>query len=387
MLWGQLKARPAMTGLHILLIAVGTAALMLVSSLMQSVTDAAERDARGIDLIVGPKGSPIQLVMAGVYHLDVPPGNIKLKSLDTVVARHPLVESVIPLSLGDSYAGARIVGTTPELIRHYGADFEQGELWSAPTDAVLGAAVAQRTQLQPGMTFVRVHGLDAQGSAHDDHPMIVVGVLKSTGTVLDRLILTSIESVWEAHGLPNSPESNETTLAIVKYKSALAAASVPRLINSTPDLQAASPALESARLLTIFGWIAAILRAFAGLVVIVAGISLFVALSYVLSQRMLDVAVVRALGARRVDVFGLLMGETAIVASCGVVFGFALARAAAWFGNRWLPEQAKLRLDSLTSMEVALGLGVIAFALLCTAWPVWRAYRADAAQILAKGTV
>jgi putative ABC transport system permease protein len=133
--------------------------------------------------------------------------------------------------------------------------------------------------------------------------------------------------------------------------------------------------------------VATVLKGFAGLVVAVAGVSLFAALSYVLSARMLDVAVIRALGARRRDVMQLLTLETATIAFLGVALGVLLARAVAYLSNRWLPAQAQLSVSAPTINELIICGGVIAFALLCTLWPAWRAYRADAAHILAKGSL
>jgi putative ABC transport system permease protein len=255
MLKGQLAQQPLLTGMHIALVALGTAAMILVSHLLSAVSENAQRDARDIDLVVGAKGSPVQLVLAGVYHADVPSGNVRLASV-MALKNNPLVSSVIPLSLGDSFAGARIVGTVPDFIAHYGGQFASGGPWVAPMDAVLGAEVAARTGLQVGETFVGAHGLDSAGGVgggHDAHPMMVVGILKRTGATLDRLVVTSLESVWDAHGIQGGADTNETTLALVRYASPLAAATLPRRINASSDLQAASPALESARLLTMAG--------------------------------------------------------------------------------------------------------------------------------------
>lgn len=390
MLKGQLAQQPLLTGMHIALVALGTAAMILVSHLLSAVSENAQRDARDIDLVVGAKGSPVQLVLAGVYHADVPSGNVRLASV-MALKKNPLVASVIPLSLGDSFAGARIVGTVPDFIAHYGGQFASGGPWVAPIDAVLGAEVAARTGLQVGETFVGAHGLDSAGGAavgvtggHDAHPMMVVGILKRTGATLDRLVVTSLESVWDAHGIQGSADNNETTLALVRYASPLAAATLPRQINSSSDLQAASPALESARLLTIFGWIGDLLRGFAGLVLAVAGMSVFVALSQLLAHRRYDVALVRALGASRAMVTRLLLLETLIVATCGALLGLMLARVALLGLRVWLPPQLVSGEASISAQEIIIVLTVIGFSVLCAVVPALRAYRVDAGSVLSQ---
>ena len=129
-----------------------------------------------------------------VYHADVPPGNIPLTAIEAL-RRNPLVRQVIPLALGDSFRGFRIVGTEPSLLTHYGATFARGKAWAAPMEAVLGSDVARIARLDVGATFTGSHGLEAGGGEHAAEPYRVVGVLAPTHRVIDRLILTGIETL------------------------------------------------------------------------------------------------------------------------------------------------------------------------------------------------
>ena len=138
--WRYLWARPLQTVLNLLLLALGLAVVTLVLLVGTQIDRGFERDVQGIDLVVGAKGSPLQLILAGVFHIDVPPGNIALVDFQKLRS-NPLVAQAIPLSLGDSFRGYRIVGTTPEYPAHYGATLAQGTLWQGPLQAVLGAGV------------------------------------------------------------------------------------------------------------------------------------------------------------------------------------------------------------------------------------------------------
>ena len=152
------RRRPLSTLLVVLLLALGVASVALTLLITRELEARLTRDAAGIDLVVGAKGSPLQIVLAGVYHADVPPGNIPLAAIETL-RRNPLVAQVIPLALGDSFQGFRIVGTEPQFVTHYGGTLAQGALWSMPLDAVLGSDVARASKLHVGDRFVGSHGL------------------------------------------------------------------------------------------------------------------------------------------------------------------------------------------------------------------------------------
>lgn len=198
LLGAYLRARPLMTLLTLLLVALGMATVVMVTLVTRQFDDRLRRDAAGIDLVVGAKGSPLQLVLSGVYHLDVPPGNIPYTSLASL-REHRFVAAAIPLSLGDSFRGFRIVGTEPAFVDMHAARFERGAVFDRPMQAVLGARVARETGLAPGDTFAGTHGLSAGGAAHANDIYTVTGVLAPTGGVIDRLVLTATESVWQTH--------------------------------------------------------------------------------------------------------------------------------------------------------------------------------------------
>ncbi|HYT96866.1 MAG TPA: ABC transporter permease, partial [Casimicrobiaceae bacterium] len=224
------------TALNLLLLMLGVGTIVLLLILSRELESRLMRDAQGVDLVVGAKGSPLQLVLAGVFHVDTPTGNIPLAEA-LRLRNDPRVAQLIPISLGDSFGGFRIVGTEPELIGHYGAALAAGRLWNAPFDAVVGADVAAKSGLDVGGIFAGVHGLGGGGGEHAE-PYRVVGILRPTGRVVDRLILTGLASVWEAHahhekenhdaaGARTDDDEREVTLALIKYRSPLATVGLP----------------------------------------------------------------------------------------------------------------------------------------------------------------
>jgi putative ABC transport system permease protein len=381
-----LRARPLATALNLLLLALGIATIMLLLLATAQLKERMNRDARGIDLVVGAKGSPMQLVLSAVYHLDAPTGNIPLADA-LALARSPAVKKAIPLALGDSFHGNRIVGTNHDYPAHYGAKLAAGRLWRDPMEAVLGAEVAAEARLAMGATFTGAHGLSDGGDLHEQEPFKVVGMLAPSGTVLDRLVLTSVESVWEVHEHAGAAEKKEITALLIQYATPLAAATMPRQVNASGALQAASPAYESARLFRMAGVGADVLRAFGLVLVLVAGLSVFIALLNALEDRRYDLAVMRMLGASRAKLMGLMLLEGAVLSALGGIAGIALghlcaeglgaalkaAQQTAVTGWAWHPREPWL-------LALAVGVGVAAALL-----PAWRAYRTEVAAVLAEG--
>ncbi len=383
--FAYLKAKPLSTALNLLLLALGIATITVLMLATQQIEERMGRDARGIDMVAGAKGSPMQLVLSAVFHLDAPAGNIPLADA-AKLAKHPMVKRVIPMALGDSVKGFRVVGTNHDYVAHYGARLAAGALWTKPMEAVLGAEAARVLRLGVGAEVAGAHGLGDGGEEHEDH-YEVTGVLAPTGTVIDRVVLTSVESVWEVHdhGKPAGPR--EITALLVQYASPLAAASLPRAVNATATLQAASPAYESARLFRMLGVGVEVLRAFGLVLVIAAGLSVFIALTNALQERRYDLAVMRMLGASRAKLMGLLLIEALALSAAGALLGLALGHVlmellgAALRAAQQVPVTGwTWAAGELWLIVLALGVGILAALL-----PAWRASRAEVAPVLAEG--
>lgn len=396
--WRYLWSRPLATTLNLILLALGLASMAFVLIARDQIDRAFERDLAGIDVVVGAKGSPMQLILAGVFHIDVPPGNIPLAEVQRL-AQHPQVAKLIPLSLGDNLQGFRIVGTTAEYATHYGAQLAQGAMWSAPMQAVLGAQVGSRTWLQPGQAFEGAHGLGAGGAMHGETPYTVSGVLAPCGCVLDRLVLTATESVWQVHDDMHAGDSmddaeraelaealaedREVTLALITYNTPMAAVNFPRFINSTTSMQAAAPALEITRLLSMVGVGTQLLRAMAAVLMLVAGLSVFIALWSAVRERRGDLAMLRMLGAPPTRVALLLVCEALWLAALACVLGLLAAHGLAALLGALLTDSHSLAINGWQwvpgeAWVPVLALGVAVAAALV---PVASAYRADVSQL------
>jgi putative ABC transport system permease protein len=340
--WRYLWSRPLGAALNVLLLSLGLASITFLLLVSYQLSQAFDKDLAGIDVVVGAKGSPMQLIMSGVFHIDVPPGNVSLKAV-RALEKNPMIASVIPMSLGDNLRGFRIVGTTPQYITHYGASFASGRVWDAPMQVVVGAIAAKKLGIQVGNTFVGSHGLGAGGHAHAENPYTVVGILQPSGTVIDRLVVTDSASIWHVHEEhhdddaeepPVSDDARQVTMALVRYKTPLAAMSFPRLVNTTTEMQAAAPAVEISRLLNMLGIGTDVLRAFAGVLLLTAALSVFIALWSAVRERRADLALLRMLGAPPAKIAALLLGEAlwlgVMSALIGVAGGQALTALIGW---------------------------------------------------------
>jgi putative ABC transport system permease protein len=433
-----IHARALDAVLLLVLLALGVGMIVLLLLFSAQLEDRLRRDAHGIDLVVGAKGSPLQLILSSIYHVDFPTGNVPLAEA-TRWAEHPLVAEAMPLALGDSLAGFRIVGAGHAYVRHYGAEPAAGRLWQEPFEATLGAAVAATTGLGVGDRFVGSHGL-AGGPAHGEHPYTVVGVLAPSASVLDRLALTPIESVWLAHGMaPHEHEEDkedplvapadraeheadhgdddhaeeagdhadehadelaeeparaayqggerplEITALLIRYASPVAAVQLPRLVNQQSALQAAAPAFETARLLALVGVGVDTLRWLGLLLVATAGLSVLIGLSSAMQERRYDLAVMRTLGASRRQLFAQPIVEALLLASAGALFGMLLGHGVAEAAGRLLPAGRDLGLSGFVWLaeELYVLLMAVLVGVLAALLPALQAYRTDIAAVLA----
>jgi putative ABC transport system permease protein len=406
------------TALNVLLLSLGVGTIIALVLLLAQAEERMERDSAGIDLVIGAKGSPMQLILSSVFHVDVPTGNVRLGDAQQIIAE-PAVKRAIPLALGDSIRSFRIVGTNPELMELYGAKLTAGRIWDKPLEAVLGADAARLAGLRLGDSFAGTHGLsEAGGHAHEDHKYVVVGLLAPTGAVIDRLVLTSVASVWKVHdhepaaAAPNASAkkggahhhdghdshsdhdhaghdhagAKEVTAYLIQYATPLAAVSFPRLVNSSSTMQAASPALEAARLFQLVGVGVDALKGFAIIMMLCAGLGIFIGLMSALDERRADLALLRVLGAPPGVVVLTTLLQGLMLGVLGVILGVALGHLGAeWVGQAYAASQRVAIGGRIWVQEewliIASALGL---ALLASLVPAWRAYREATPELLAR---
>jgi putative ABC transport system permease protein len=418
---GYLSERKLTTALNVLLVAIAVALLTVLLLFSSQANTRFTRDAEGVDLVVGAKGSPLQLILSSVFHVDQPTGNIPLESIE-LLRRDPAVARVIPLALGDNFRGFRIVGTEHSYLDLHHGELADGRLNEAVGEAIIGAEVARETGARLGQRFFGSHGLGEQeGTAHEHRPFEVVGILAPTGRVVDRLILTSIETVWDVHGIAHDHDADEhshaeegahehgghdgvhasegaeprglqargalrpeITALLVTYRNPSAAVRIPSLINRQTALQAAVPAVETARLLSLFGASVAGAQIFGWLMAAVAGLAILVALLAAVQARAGDLALLRVMGARRGYVVGVVLAEGLAVGLLGLVVGTALAYGLLWLAVANFRTLSDLGFDPFT-LHPGLGLiaaGVIAIAFVSALAPALRVYSGDVLKTL-----
>lgn len=389
-----IRDRALNSALVLVLLALGVATIVVLMLFANQFEERLKEDAKGVHLVVGAKGSPLQLVLSAVYHVDIPTGNISLEDA-TRVGKHQLVASATPLALGDAYKGFRIVGTEHAYPTGYKAALAEGRLWRKPFETTIGARVAKETGLRVGGRFRGAHGIAGTGAAHEKHPYRVVGVFKPTGAVIDRLIMTPMESVWTIHEIEKQddgksllvegrPEGREITALLVRYRSPIAAVTLPRFINTQTGMQAASPGFEIKRLMALVGVGLQALHGFGILLVVTAALSIFIALYNAMQSRRYDIVVMRSLGATRGKLLRQMLLEGLLMAGVGTALGVILGHAAIELLGQLLPQGRAMGLTGITwvPQEWYLFLLAAIVGIVSTALPATQAYRADIAVTL-----
>jgi len=387
--WKSLWSKPLSAALNIMLIAFGTGILTILLLASTQIEEKLNNNSKDIDLVVGAKGSPLQLILSSIYYIDFPTGNIPLKEANEL-AHNPFVKRATPLALGDNYNGVRIVGTDSNFISLYGLRTASGKFWSADLEATIGANVAAAQKLKVGDKFNGAHGLTNASDVHKDHQYQVVGILTSQGNVTDNLILTNIASVWKMHEEPHEHQEEddndrEITSLLIQYRSPMSVAMFPRMVNQMTSLQSASPAMESTRLFSLIGVGVDTLQWFAILIMLIAAISVFVNLYNSLKEKNYDLAVMRTLGASRMKLFIIIILEGLILTLVGTIIGILLGHAVLELISFYQEsDQAKLNGKIFITSELYILLAGLGIGIFAAVIPALQAYRSNISKILAK---
>ena len=420
----NIQHRVLASGLTAFSMALGVGLVVTVLVIHGVIDKSFRRSAQGYDLIVGAKGSRLELVLNTVYHLGEPIGTIPYDYyLELEEGRFsPEVELAVPVCMGGNYQGFRVVGTTPDMFDRLeyrggekykfaeGRNFGFGDFF----EGVIGATVARKTGLEVGDSFRPVHGFDAeQGEEHD--PFTVAGILAPTGTPNDRALFINIEGFFLIHDHDEAEheddhdeaqheddrehaesgghdahqhEDNRRVTAVLVCTNpdrVIGSIALPKLINREPDAQAVAPTKEITQLFEgIVGNVQLILLVLAVLVVVVAGVGMMVSIYNSMNDRRHDIAVMRALGARRRTVMFIILLESILLSLGGGALGLAMGHGLIGLLGPSIAEHTGVivHMWQFQLNEIILIPGLIIMASVVGYMPAVVAYRTDVARSL-----
>lgn len=407
----KMTSRPLNTALSLLLLSMGVGMISLLLQVNSHFQQQMQANVRGINMVVGAKGSPLQLILSAVYHIDAPTGNISMREAFKL-KNNALVEYGIPLSYGDSYKGFRIVGSTHEYPELYDVSVSEGRLWNKPFEVTIGASVSGKLGLDIGDEFIGQHGLTHQGADHDEFPYRVVGIMGNSNSVMDQLILTATESVWavhhhvqndqstaaasdhdhnhhhdhdHVHGTELQDEDREITALLVKFRNPIGMIQLPRMVNEQTNLQAAVPVYELHRLFKLTGVGIDMFSAIAFILIIVSGLSLFISLLNAMKSRQYEMALMRTYGASRMQLVWLVVQEALLLSIAGYLLGIVFSRLGLFFVSKLIIDNYHYSFASWNWLmeETWLLLITIAIGLLAALIPAIRVYRIRISKTLA----
>lgn len=438
--WKNIMHRPLSLLLNILLLALGVGLISFLYLMNDQLKEKFDKNLAKIDLVVGAKGSPLQMILCNMYHIDNPTGNISIAEAKPYLRpNHPLIKQAVPLSLGDSYQGFRIVGTEPGFVDLYQGALKEGKMFERTLDVVLGARVAKEANLQMGSTFKSSHGfVQDDDMTHDHGELKVVGILKPSGSVLDQLILTPTSSVWEVHDHEEGPavekaddhsdhdhehedhahddhdhsdhdhahhdhdhthhvhdnsredlishEDKEITSMLIQYKSRtnIHALNMPRAIKEQTDMMAASPAYQINRLYSLMGVGAKAIQVLGFLIAFVSAISIFISLLNSLKEREYELSLLRVSGASPTNLFALVVFEGLVLAIIGAIVGLIFGRVAMYFMAGYMDVQYGYDFSSWVfgKNDLLIVLAALALGFFASLIPAMRAYKTDIHKVL-----
>jgi len=397
----SLRQHKLSSALAVLSIATTVCLLVSVLSLREQTRGNFIRIGHGVDAVLGPKGSPLQIALNAVYHIEEMPGRIKWSYMKKVAAS-PLVEKAVPFCTGHSFGGFRVNAIEPEFFACFeyseGMRFSfdekdggRGKIFSASNEAVAGAAAARELGFKTGSEFNPVCGVRQNDPAHDDR-IKITGILAPTGTPHDRAIYIPLKTFYSLSGHGGSvaemsldEEHREISGAYIKLKRIREGAMHPGVqglkyeINQSPAAQLVVPAEVLPRLFSIIGWVDGVLLAISTAVGILSMFYLFIILINSVYERKRDIALLRFLGVSRSALFAVVMGESMVITIAGSVIGYACGHLAVKFAGIYISSETGVRFYAsyISNSELYLAPVIIIAALLAGLIPSIQSYRLD----------
>jgi putative ABC transport system permease protein len=385
--------KPLSSSISLALLILGVGIISLLLQLNTLIKDQMDNNLRGIDMVVGAKGSPLQLILSSVYHIDSPTGNISFQEAENI-SKNRMVGSSIKILYGDNYKGYRIVGAEKKFIDLYKGVIKEGKDWEKPYEVLVGSKVYEKLKINLGDELVSSHGLRETGQSHDEGKFKVVGLLEPSNSVIDQLIITSPQSVWNIHNdhdhddedeHEHEHDDREITAMLIKFKSPMNIIQFPRQINENTNLQAAVPSYEISRLFKLFGFGIETLSYLAYLIIIVSGFSLFINLFNSMRERKYEMALIRTLGASRLQLSTMIIFESLALTISGFVLGLLFSRFGVMFVSSLMEESLNYNLNSFKILNDEfwlLGLSIL-IGMVSSLIPAIQVYKMNISKILA----
>ncbi len=397
--WKSLANRVTSALLTALAVMLAVTLFLSVERIQNSVRESFNSTISGTDLIVGARGGATNLLLYSVFRIGDPTANLTWDSFE-LIASAPGVAWAVPISLGDSHRGYRVVGTSAEYFDRYrygrdqALDIREGERFDDIYQVVLGAEVARQLGYQLGDEVLLSHGVGAVSFAeHSGHDFVITGILAPTGTPVDRSLHVSLESIEVIHigwdrgiapraSAPGDPAEDlrpeSITAAFVGVDSPIQLLTLQRQINTYGGeaLSAVMPGVALTQLWEVIGAGERAFRAISILVVIVGLISILTSLTAGLNERRREMAVLRATGARPSDIFTLLVLEASSLAAMGAAAGILITQIALGVVGTLIRDQYGLDVSgSAGILEILIFLSVTGAGALAGALPAWQAQR------------
>lgn len=403
--WKSLNNRKLSTSLTVFSMVLSLVLLMSVERIKRAAEDGFTKSISGVDLVVGARSGPLQIVLYSVFNIGQATQNISIESYNEIKNR-PEVEWTIPYSLGDGHKGFRVVATNQDFFKYYQfrsnekIELSNGQIFQNYFDVVIGADVAKTLGYQVGSKVVVAHG-DTSGRSiqdHDDKPFHVVGILKPTGTAIDRALYISLEAMeaihidWQsgsapAHGKeikiqdlkPEMLKPDNITSFFLRTKSRIQILSLQRSINEyqKEPLMAVIPGAVLAEMWTSLSMVEKVLKAISFLVMLVGLISMLIAIMTSLNERRREMAILRALGASLKNIMGLILFETLLLSFAAVVIAAVIKMVLEFILGPWVQSHYGLYLQSpiFSFNEIMYMLIMLISSLVISLIPARRAMR------------
>ncbi|MDB6112728.1 MAG: hypothetical protein JWR69_4478 [Pedosphaera sp.] len=394
----SLRQHALSTVVTALSIALGGGLLMSVWSVKEQSQAIFTGVNAGFDAVLGARGSKLQLVLNAIFHLEASPGNLPWSDyLD--IQKNPSVDLAIPIAVGDNYLGYRLVGTLPELFskveyapgRHFTLTPSGNFFDPTRREAVVGSFAGRKLGLKRGDTFHPYHGLIFDEKNQHSETYVVVGVLEPSNTPADRVIWIPLEGIQKMTGHdPKAATDVSAVLVKLKAESAAAGFRMDLLYNKQGNrLTFAWPIGQvMAELFSKIGWFDRLLELISYLVALVATASILASIYNSMNERRREIAILRALGARRGTIFGAILLEAAAISALGMVIGFAFYALIMAGAAGVIRTQTGVVLDPFKFNYVMLWApaALITLGALAGIIPAVKAYRTDVAEHLVPGS-